>query len=249
MKTWVLAVLLSLASSVAIAQEITVVAAADLNYALRDLAAQFQSQTGVKVKLAFGSSGNFTAQIENGAPFDAFFSADTEYPQKLSAEGYVVPGSLYEYAVGHLVLWTRSNSPLDLSKGMSVLLDPSIHKIAIANPQHAPYGRAAVAALKSARVYDNIAAKLVLGENISQTAQFVQTGNADVGIIALSLAVAPSVKASGRYVEVPADLYPPLRQAAVILKSSPHKDAARRFLDFIKTPAATKVLSAYGFAR
>ncbi len=248
MKTALLLVI-TLLSACCAAQEITVAAAADLNYALRDLAVRFEAQSGVRAISTFGSSGNFTVQIENGAPFDVFLSADIEYPQKLAAAGAVEPGSLYEYAVGRIVLWVSNRSRLDLRRGLEALLDPSVSKIAIANPDHAPYGRAAVAALKAAGLYDRLQGKFVLGENIAQAAQFVETGNADAGLLALSLALAPPLKSEGRYVEVPTNLYPPLRQAAVVLKSSRHKPAAQRFLEFLKTPAAREILRKYGFAQ
>jgi molybdate transport system substrate-binding protein len=135
-----------------------------------------------------------------------------------------------------------------LSRGLKVLLDPGIKKIAIANPQHAPYGRAAVAAMQHEGIYDKVAAKFVLGENISQTASFVASGSAGIGIIALSLALAPAMKEKGRYVEIPDSEYPPIRQAAVILKSSKQKETARQFLDYLKTPVILDLLKTYGFS-
>ncbi len=228
--------------------EIKVAAAADLTFVFKDVAAQFENQTGSKTKLTYGSSGNFFAQIQNGAPFDLFFSADIGYPEKLEAAGLVEPGTIYEYASGKIVMWVPNGSKLDLSRGLATLLDPGIRKIAIANPQHAPYGVAAVAAMRHAAVYDKIKGKLVLGENISQTAQFVQSGNADVGILALSLALAPAMKNAGRYVEIPAADYPPIIQAAVILKSSRNKELANQFMKFIKQPDTVALMARYGFS-
>jgi len=228
--------------------EIKVAAAADLTFAFKDVAARFQKETGNNVKLTYGSSGNFFAQIQNGAPFDLFFSADVGYAEKLAAAGLAEPGSMYEYASGKIVIWAPSASKLDLSRGLATLLDPGIRKIAIANPQHAPYGTAAVAAMRHAAAYDKIKSKLVLGENISQTAQFVQSGNADVGIIALSLALAPAMKNNGRYVEIPAADYPPLVQAGVVLKSSRNKGLARQFLKFLKEPGTVALMERYGFS-
>jgi molybdate transport system substrate-binding protein len=243
-----LALLFLLFASIACtAQEITVAAAADLNFALKDVAQKFEAQTGKKVKLTFGSSGNFYTGIQNGAPYDLFFSADIAYPQKLEAAGLTEPGTLYEYAVGRIVLWTPSASKLDLSRGLQVLTDPVVHKIAIANPAHAPYGRAAVAALHAANLYDRLAPKFVLGENISQTAEFVQSGNADIGIIAFSLALAPTMSQTGRYALIPTDLYPPIEQAVVVLKSAKDKATARQFLDFVKSQSGAEVLAHYGF--
>ena len=228
--------------------ELKVAAASDLTFAFNDVAARFQKQTGARIELAYGSSGNFFAQIKNGAPFDLFFSADVGYPQKLEAAGLTVTGTIYQYASGKLVIWVPSASKLDLSRGTAALLDPAIGKIAIANPQHAPYGAAAVAAMRHEGVYDNIKGKLVLGENIAQAAQFVESGNADVGILALSIALAPAMKDKGRYVEVPAADYPPVIQAGVILKSSHNQELASEFLKFMKEPATVALMEKYGFS-
>jgi molybdate transport system substrate-binding protein len=235
------------ASILCTAQEITVAAAADLNYALKEVAQKFESQTGKKVQITFGSSGNFFTGIQNGAPYDVFFSADIDYPRKLEAAGLTVPGTLYEYAVGRIVLWVPNESKLNLTQGLAVLTDPSIRKIAIANPQHAPYGRAAVAALQSTKLYDRVSTKFVMGENISQTAQFVQSGNADIGIIALSLAKGPAMSNAGRCYVIPADTHPPIEQAAVVLKSAKDQAAARQFLDFVKSHTGSEILARYGF--
>ena len=246
-RAWVLAAFV-LAHIVCAAQEITVAAASDLQFALQEVKARFEKNTGTRVNVVFGSSGNFFTQIQNGAPFDLFFSADIEYPQKLEAAGLTEPGTLYEYAVGKLVLWAPKDSQLDLSSGLQVLVDPRVKKIAIANPEHAPYGRAAVAALRHEGIYDKVADRLVLGENISQTASFVVSGSADIGIVALSLALAPTLKEKGKYAEVPADEYPAIRQAAVVLKSSPQKNVAERFVAYLKTPAIVDLLKSYGFS-
>jgi len=234
-------------SQLCIAQEITVAAAADLQFAMQDVAARFQKETGKTVKLTYGSSGNFFQQIQNGAPFDVFFSANLDYAKKLDAAGLTEPGSYYPYAKGKIVIWVRNDSKLDLSSGMQALLDPSIKKIAVANPEHAPYGQAAVAAMQNDKIYEKVKDKFVLGENISQTASFVVSGGADVGIVALALALSPNMKDKGRYVEVPAGEYPPIEQACVILASSKNKETARQFLAFIKTPAIGDLLRRYGF--
>jgi molybdate transport system substrate-binding protein len=229
------------------AQSITVAAAADLQFAMQDVAAQFQKETGKEVKLIYGSSGNFFQQLQNGAPFDMFFSANLDYPKKLQTAGLTEPGSYYEYAKGNIVVWVPKDSRLDLSSGLQTLLNPSIKKIAVANPQHAPYGQAAVAAMQKEGIYDKVKDKFVLGENISQTASFVMSGSADVGIVALSLALSPNMKDKGRYVEVPAGDYPAIAQACVILSSSKNKETAKQFLSFIKTAAAADTLKKYGF--
>jgi molybdate transport system substrate-binding protein len=227
-------------------QTLRIAAASDLQFALPDLAAQYDKQTGVKLAITYGSSGNFFAQIQNGAPFDLFLSADVSYPHKLVVEQLADVSSLEIYAVGHLVLWLPSDSPLDPSAGLKILLDPRIQKIAIANPEHAPYGRAAVAALRATDLYDRVKPKLVFGENISQTAQFVQTGSAQAGLLAYSLTFSPAMK-SGKFFAIPADKYPTIEQAAVLLSASANKQAAMSFLAFLKTPTARAALERYGF--
>lgn len=247
LKSCVVLLLFLMVGGLGNAQEITVAAASDLQFAFHDVGERFERETGKHVKLIFGSSGNFFAQLQNGAPFDVFFSADIDYPKRLEAAGLTVPGTLYPYAIGRIVLWVPTQSKLDLNRGLQVLVDPSIHKVAIANPEHAPYGRAAVAALRHENIYDQVSAKFVLGENISQTATFVVSGNADIGIVALSLAVAPSMKDKGRYAEIPAADHPAIEQAAVILKSSTHQDIARQFIQYLKTSAIQELLRGYGF--
>ena len=243
-----LALVLVLCSS-AFAQEITVAAAADLSGVLPEIAARYKNRTGQEIKLIFGSSGNLTTQIRNGAPFDIFFSADEEYPKQLIDAGLAERDTLYRYAVGRLVLWVPRESPLDLSKlGMQALLEPTVKKVAIANPQHAPYGRAAEVALRHFGIYDQVSGKLVLGENVSQAAQFVESGNAQAGLIALSHALAPAMKAKGRYWTVPLDAYPALNQAAVALSRSKQQQAARKFLEFVRSSESTSLLKSYGFS-
>jgi molybdate transport system substrate-binding protein len=229
------------------AEQITVAAAADLTFAFQEVAARFQKDTGNSVKLSFGSSGNFYSQIQNGAPYDMFFSADISYPQKLETAGLVEPGSLYRYAAGKIVLWVPNESHIDLSHGLGALLDPGLRKIAIANPEHAPYGRAAVAALQHDQIYDKVRDKLVMGENISQAAQFALSGDADAGILALSLTLAPAMTAKGRSIEIPPSAYPPIDQACVILKSSQKKLVARQFLNYLQKPETVTLMHRYGF--
>lgn len=229
------------------AEPIKVAAAADLNYALTQLSSKFESATGTKVVLSFGASGNLYSQIQSGAPFDLFFSADEEYPKKLAAAGVLDAETIKTYAIGHLVLWVPSSSTLDPQKlKMNLLLQPSVTKVAIANPQHAPYGRAAMAALEHFGLKDKVADKLINGENVSQTAQFVHSGNAQAGIIALSLAKSPAMVSSGKYWEIPLDAYPELRQAAGVISASKQKKAAQAFLDFVLSPEGRTVLQEYG---
>ena len=229
------------------AQEIRVAAAADLEFAMKDVAAQFEKQTGTKVDVTYGSSGNFFSQLQNGAPFDLFFSADIDYPRKLEAAGLAEPGTVYEYAIGRIAIWTPADAKVDVVRlGWKTLLDARVQKIAIANPEHAPYGRAAVAALKKAGIYDQVKAKLVYGENISQAAQFVQSGNAQAGIVAMSLAVSPGMKEGKRW-EIAVDMHPSIEQAAILLKTSRNKTSARAFLEFVKSEGGRATLSKYGF--
>jgi len=228
--------------------ELIVAAAADLSSALKDIGDGFEKNTGVRLKLSFGASGALTQQIENGAPFDVFFSADMDYPRQLIRDGHADAGTLYQYAVGKLVLWVPVDSPLDVAhKGMGVLLDPSVKKISIANPQHAPYGRAAVEALKHAGLYDRLKDKIVMGENVSQAAQFAESGNTQAGFVALAHAVTPGMQGKGKYWEVPADYYAPLAQGVVVISRSPRKKEAQQFLEYIKTKAAREIFQKYGF--
>jgi len=233
----------------AFAQEITVAAAADMSAVLPEIVSAYSKKTGQNVKLSFGASGNLTNQIRNGAPFDVFFSADESFPQQLIDEGLAYGGTLYRYAVGRLVLWVPNDSPLDLQKlGIQALLDTSVKKIAIANPTTAPYGRAAAGALRRFGIYDQVSSKFVVGENISQAAQFVESGNAQAGLIALSHALAPAMKSKGRYWAVPLDAYPTLNQAAVVLSKSKQQSSANAFLEFVRGPETTSLLKNYGFS-
>jgi len=246
----VLAVLVSAAVSSAAqlpAPALAVAAASDLQSVMPALASRFERETSGRVTLTFGSSGNFFSQIQNGAPFDLFFSADVDYPRRLEAAGLTEPGTLQPYAIGRLVLYASKASGLDLGRGLAVLTDARVRRIAIANPEHAPYGRAAVAALTHERLYDQVRARLVLGENVSQAAQFVQSGNAQAGLLALSLALAPALRASGTYVDVPAAFYPAIEQAAVVIRASSRKDAARQFLTFLGRPEIVQMLKDAGF--
>lgn len=229
--------------------ELRVAAAADLKFAMNALIPAFErAHPEIKVTPTFGSSGNFFAQISNGAPFDLFLSADIDYPRRLIEEGKGIKDSEFLYAVGHLVLWARKESPLDLENdGIAVLSAEEVNKISIANPAHAPYGRAAVAALKSLGVYDAVESRLVMGDNVAQAAQFVESGAADVGMIALSLAVAPEFREVGKYWEVPLDSHPPLEQGGVILTGAKGKAAANTFRAFLISDEGRTVLREFGF--
>lgn len=227
-----------------------IAAAADLQFALEDLTRQFHAvHPEIVPRIAYGSSGNFYSQILNQAPFDVFLSADLEYPLQLVQRGLAARDAVFEYGVGRLAVWVPADSPLDVAaEQMQVFLDSSVHHIAIANPQHAPYGRAAEAALRSAGVYDRIAGKLVFGENIAQTLQYVQSGAADVGIVALSLATAPNLRGKGRYWEVPLGSYPRLWQGGVVLSSARNPQAAAAFRTYLTGATGRRILQQYGFS-
>lgn len=228
---------------------VTVAAAADLKYALEDLIIEFkQAHPSIDVRPNYGSSGNFYAQLANKAPFDLFFSADIDYPRRLIELGYARKDTEFLYAVGQIVVWVGMESPLDVETlGVQVLLEPGVRKVAIANPQHAPYGRAAEAALKHLGVYEQVQDRLVLGENIAQAAQFVESGAADVGIIALSLALSPALKEKGRYWTVPRDAYPPLEQGGVQLNWAKEPDAANTLRTFVIGDEGRAILRRHGF--
>lgn len=228
---------------------LTVAAASDLKFAMDDVVTAFRkAYPDIDVKVAYGASGTFFAQLSNGAPFDMFFSADSRYPQELAQKGLVLEGSQFLYAEGHVVLWVPKSSPLALEKlGIKSLLDPTVKKIAMANPKHAPYGRAAEAALQKLGVFEQVKDKLVLGENIAQTAQFVQQGVADVGLVALSLALAGPMKTAGRYWELPEGSYPKLEQAAVIVKGAVGQTSAQKFKQFVTGVEGRTILKQYGF--
>jgi len=235
------------AAQTAVPRQLAVAAASDLQAVMPRLAPRFERESGIAISVSLGSSGNFFAQIQNGAPFDVFLSADIDYPQRLIAGGRADADSLTEYATGRLVLWARKDAAVDVRRGLDVLRDARVRRIAIANPAHAPYGRAAVAALTRAGLYEAVRSRLVLGENIAQAAQFAASGNADAGLIALSIALTPALMASGTYIEVPADTYAPIQQAAIVVATSRRKDAARRFLRFLEQPDTIELLRASGF--
>jgi molybdate transport system substrate-binding protein len=236
----------------AFADQLLVAAASDLSFPIKEIVANFERATGHQVKLTLGSSGNFRAQIENGAPFDVYLSADVDYVRQLDRAGLIEPNSIYIYAVGRLVVWVPNGSPIDVQRlGINSLLEPAAKRIAIANPDVAPYGRAAVAALRHFNIYDRVASRLVRGENIAQTAQFVSSGAADIGIIAHSMALSDPMRSAGKYWEIPPDAHPRLDQAMALLKQarkSGHLDAARAFYEWFRNDSSRVILKKYGFS-
>jgi molybdate transport system substrate-binding protein len=212
------------------------------------LITRFGRAHDVDVTVSYGSSGTFYAQLLNRAPFDLFLSADVAYPNQLAARGLTVPQSEFTYAIGRLVVWAPAASPLDVEhEGLQVLTRSSIAHIAIANAEHAPYGRAAVAAMQTAGVYEGARTRLVLGENVAQAMQFVQSGAADVGIVALSLALGANAK--GRQFEIPAGTYPRLDQGGTILQWAADVDAARALRGFLLSVDGQVILEQSGFSR
>ncbi len=229
--------------------DLLVAAAADLKFALDEVIAGYgKTHPQVTVKATYGSSGNLFAQISQGAPFDLFLSADASFPRRLVAAGKADGTSSFIYGIGRLVVWVPKASGIDVEKaGMRALLDPRAAKIAIANPAHAPYGAAAVAALDHYGIHAAVKDRLVLGENVAQAAQFVGSGAADIGIIARSLAVAPKMAGTGRWWEVPAEAHPRLAQGGVVLTGGRNAAAARELRAVLIGKEGRAVLARYGF--
>ena len=226
--------------------KVRVAAAADLNAAFPDLIMRFGASHDVDVSVSYGSSGNFYAQLINEAPFDMFLSADVSYPNQLAARGLTLPQSEFTYAIGRIVVWAPASSTLDVEhEGLQVLTQASIKHVAIANPEHAPYGRAARQLLMHAGLWGRIESRLVLGENVSQAAQFVASGAAQAGIIAYSLTRAPALAERGTAVVLPAATHEPLLQKMVLLKGA--GATARAFRDFLDAPTARALFERYGF--
>ncbi|HUF20563.1 MAG TPA: molybdate ABC transporter substrate-binding protein [Burkholderiales bacterium] len=228
-------------------QRVSVAAASDLAYCLEEMNRVFHREhPGLEVIVSNGSSGMFFNQIRQGAPFDVYLSADIDFPNRLVREGEAVGDSLTLYALGRIVLWTnRTDLPLDT--GLEVLRSPSVRYIALANPEHAPYGKAGKAALEHKKIWDEVKTKVVFGQNILQAMQFVDTGNADVGVIALSLVTAPAMQGRGRHVLLPHEWHPPLEQALVLTRHGSGNPAAQTYLRFLQSAPARAIFEKYGF--
>lgn len=226
------------------AQTVKVAAAADMKFIMPEFIANYKVQhPKATVEVSYGSSGLFFQQISNGASFDLYFSADISYPQKLKELG-LVNGNVTTYAFGTLVLYSTT---IDISKGIEVLKDPSVQKIAIANPQHAPYGKRAEECLNYYGLYESVKSKLVLGDNITQTAQFALTGNADVAMIALAIALAPELKSKGKYVLLDTKSYKPVEQACVLIKGWQTNPEASKFMKYVLSAECKPIFEKYGF--
>ncbi len=239
--------LLLLLAPLAAAQTLRLAAAADLQPVLPPILTEFESQTHIHIDASYQSSATLATQIQNGAPFDLFMAADLSFPQRVITEGLADSDKPIPYARGTLVLWTRKDS-LFHQLSVDTLRDPALKTLAIANAEHAPYGRAAEASLKSLGLYDQLKPKFVVAENIAQTAQYVDSGNAQAGLISLTSALSPRLQANGHYIAMPRDSYPPILQGAVVLKNSSNRTSAHRFLDFLLSPPVQKELASRGLA-
>jgi len=224
-----------------------IAAAADLQPLLPNIIGQFTAQTGIHVDASYKSSATLANFIINGAPYDLFLAADLSFPQKVIDAGFAEESAPVPYARGTLVLWTRNDTPFH-QLSMDSLRDPALKSLAIANAQHAPYGRAAEAALRHLGLYNTVESKLVVAENIAQTAQYADSGNAQMGLISLTSAMTPHMRASGHYILVPRDAYPPILQGAVIMNRSFKTEAAQKFLDFLASAPIMHQLEAAGLA-
>ena len=247
---WARITLLLLAIAVApaarAAEKITIAAASDLKSCLDEVIADFRkAHAGDEVEVVYGSSGKFKTQIEQGAPFDLFFSADIAFPRDL-LKANLAAGEVHPYATGRLVLWSKTIDAKNLK--VTDLTRSDIQKIAIANPQHAPYGKRAEEALRANGIWEQVESKLVYGENIAQTAQFAESGNAQVGIIALSLVLGPGMAGKGTYNLVPDSLHEPLEQGFVITKRAADNPLAKAFADYMGSQQTRAVMVRYGFA-
>lgn len=236
---------LLLFTPLAAAQGLRVAAAADLQPVLPPILAEFESQTHIQVDASYQSSATLAAQIQNGAPFDLFMAADLSFPQRVISEGLADSDKPIPYARGILVLWARNDSPFH-QLSVDTLRDPALMTLAIANAQHAPYGRAAEDSLKKLGLYDQLKPKFAVAENIAQTAQYVDSGNAQAGLISLTSALSNRLSANGHYFVMPRDSYPPILQGAVVLKNSSHRTQAHQLLDFLLSPKVQKELAARG---
>jgi len=227
------------------AQKANIAAAANLRYVLEEIKTQYVNENPkADIQITYGASGTLTQQIINGAPFDLFLSADTVFPSKIKENGRA-SGEAITYCYGKVAMWSAS---LDVSKGINIVLSPEVKKIAIANPATAPYGESSVAALKNQSLYDKISGKIVWGENISQTAQFAFSGNAEIGFIALSLALAPEMKDKGKCYVLPEDICPPVQQAAVLIKGWEKNGEADRFLKYLMSTECKSTWEKYGYS-
>jgi molybdate transport system substrate-binding protein len=230
------------------AEPVRVAAAASLKSALDEIAPAFRARhTGLEVAVSYGASGSLLAQLRQRAPFDLFLSADEEYPAAAHAEG-LTDGPPRAYALGRLALWARDDSPFDPARGLAALREAGARRVAIANPRHAPYGRAAEAALRASGAWAAVQPKLLLGENVAQAAHFAHQGAADAGLVALATALSPAMAAQGRHVVVDAALHPPLVHAGVVLAHAARREAAHALLGFLLSDEGRAILYRHGYS-
>jgi molybdate transport system substrate-binding protein len=241
MRKIILTAIIAIASVSLYAQTVKVAAAANLRFVMEEIKKQYEVETSLLVDITFGSSGTLTQQILNGAAIDLFFAADVDFPKKIADAGFA-SGEVKTYIYGKLALWSLTQ---DVSKGLKIVTQKGIHKIAIADPKKAPYGESAVELLKKQGLYNKIADKIVWGDNISQAAQFAFSGNAELGFIALSLALAPDMQSKGKYYVFPADICPPLEQACVLIKGA--NPDAKKFLDYVMNEKCAALWVKYGY--
>ncbi|MBS0156084.1 MAG: molybdate ABC transporter substrate-binding protein [Nitrospira sp.] len=241
---WCLCVIVSAATTPAFAEQVLVAVAANFIPPFREIALEFEKSTGHQLQVAGGSSGNFYSQIKNGAPFDVFFSADMERPKLLEDEGLGVKDSRFTYAIGRLVLWSPNEN---LIKGEETLRSKQYKRLAIANPKTAPYGVAAMQAMQKLELWEGLQPHIVMGESLGQTMGFIESGNAQLGFVALSQVLDPKIKGKGSRWDVPANLHEPINQDVILLAKAKDNQAAKALMEFIGGPQAKKIIERYGY--
>jgi molybdate transport system substrate-binding protein len=242
--TWFLFVVVTLAVAPAFAEQVLVAVAANFVPPFREIAIEFERTTGHNVQVAAGSSGNFYSQIKNGAPFDVFFSADNERPKLLGEEGFGVKDSRFTYAIGRLVLWSPN---ADLIKGEETLRFKQYKRLAMANPKTAPYGVAAIEAMQKLELWEGIQSQIVIGESLGQTMGFIESGNAQLGFVALSQVMDPKIKGKGSRWDVPTNLHEPIKQDVILLTKGKINPAAKALMEFMGSPQAKAIIERYGY--
>ena len=241
---WCLFVFITTAGAPAFAEQVLVAVAANFLPPFREIAIEFETATGHNVRVATGSSGNFYSQIKNGAPFDVFFSADMDHPKRLEDEGLGVKDSRVTYAIGRVVLWSPNAG---LIKGEETLRSNNFKRLAIANPKTAPYGLAAMQAMQTLDLWESVQPKIVMGENLGQTMGFIESGNADLGFVALSQVLDPKIKGRGSRWDVPTHLHEPIKQDVIVLTKGKDNPAARALLAFVNSPHVQTIIERYGY--
>jgi molybdate transport system substrate-binding protein len=242
--TWFLFVVVTLAVAPAFAEQVLVAVAANFVPPFREIAIEFERTTGHNVQVAAGSSGNFYSQIKNGAPFDVFFSADNERPKLLGEEGFGVKDSRFTYAIGRLVLWSPNAG---LIKGEETLRFKQYKRLAMANPKTAPYGVAAIEAMQKLELWEGIQSQIVIGESLGQTMGFIESGNAQLGFVALSQVMDPKIKGKGSRWDVPTNLHEPIKQDVILLTKGQINPAAKALMEFMGSPQAKAIIERYGY--